>query len=407
MIYVIGIGISGASSLSPSAVEIIRRAVLLAGGIRHLAEFDDTNVAKFPVTADLDGLANAVAAAAKKGDAAVLATGDPLLYGIAAFLIRRFGKAEVEIIPNVSVVQEAFARIKEDANGVFITSAHGRRGLANLVNEARAASKLAVFTDAINTPAVISGALSKANAGGFDVYVCEAIGTKDERIRKGTLDSVAKMRGFHKLNTMILVRSSPRPAPALRRIGISDAAFKHRPGMITKEEIRVIALSKMDIQVDSVVWDIGSCSGSVAIEAGRLACSGQVYAVEKNAARVKDIRFNIKRLGVTNVEVLFGSAPQALMDDAIPLPDVVFVGGGGSKVGEILDYLSGRIRPGARVVATAVTIETASSVTSFFKKAGWQAETTLVSLAKTRNIGELNLIGAYNPVFIISASKPC
>lgn len=407
MIYVIGIGISGAQSLASGALDIIRRARLLVGGARHLDEFLDFKGARIPVTADLDGIAKAVAAAAKKGDVAVLATGDPLLYGIAAFLIRRFGKAAIEIIPNVSVVQEAFARIKEDANGVFITSAHGRRGLGALVNEARIAAKLAIFTDSENTPSVISGALCRAGAGGFDVYVCEALGTKDERIRKGALESVAKMRRFHPLNTMILIRTAPAAAPAQRRIGIPDEAFRHRPGMITKEEIRVIALSKMDIQVESVVWDIGSCSGSVAIEAARLASSGCVYAIEKNAARVKDIRANMKRFGVDNIKVLFGSAPQAMMDEDIPAPDAVFIGGGGSKVGEILAFLSNRIKPGARVVATAVTLETAGAVTSFFKKEGWQGETTLVSLAKTRNIGELNLLGAYNPVFVIGASRPC
>ncbi|OGQ57422.1 MAG: precorrin-6y C5,15-methyltransferase (decarboxylating) subunit CbiE, partial [Deltaproteobacteria bacterium RIFCSPLOWO2_02_FULL_53_8] len=136
MIYVIGIGISGRPSLAAPALEIISRAGLLAGGARHLAEFADFKGARLPVTADLDGLAKAVVMASKKGDVAVLATGDPLLYGIAAFLIRRFGKARVEVMPNVSVVQESFSRIKESANGVLITSAHGRRGLGGLVKEA-------------------------------------------------------------------------------------------------------------------------------------------------------------------------------------------------------------------------------------------------------------------------------
>ncbi|OGQ60523.1 MAG: precorrin-6Y C5,15-methyltransferase (decarboxylating) subunit CbiT, partial [Deltaproteobacteria bacterium RIFCSPLOWO2_02_FULL_53_8] len=169
----------------------------------------------------------------------------------------------------------------------------------------------------------------------------------------------------------------------------------------------LIASYGTSVRPDSVVWDIGSCSGSVAIEAARLASFGRVYAVEKSAGRVKDIKANIRRFGVDNVEVLYGIAPDCLRKKDIALPDVVFVGGGGSKVGEILAFLARRIKPGARVVATAVTLETASAVTAFFNKALWQVETTLVSLAKTRNIGELNLLGAYNPVFVLSASKPC
>jgi len=406
MIYVIGIGISGRASLAPAALEIIGRAGALAGASRHLAEFADFTGAKRPVTADLDRLARFISSAAKKGGAAVLATGDPLIYGVADFLIRRFGKAAVEIVPNVSVVQEAFARIKENANGVFITSAHGRRGLARLVFEGRRNAKLAIFTDGVNTPAVIARAFLREGVGAFDAYVCEAVGARDERMRRGTLESVARMRRFHPLNMMILIRTALPDVRQTCRFGIPDAAFRHRPGMITKEEIRVIALSKMDIGEDSVVWDIGSCSGSVAIEAGALAPFGAVYAIEKSAVRVRDIRANIKRFGVSNVNVICATAPQCLTDNGMPAPDAVFVGGGGSKVGAILAVVARRLRPGARVVAMAVTIETASAVTGFFKDRGWPGETTLVSIAKTRQLGELNLLGAYNPVFVISARRP-
>ncbi|MBI5886236.1 MAG: precorrin-6y C5,15-methyltransferase (decarboxylating) subunit CbiE [Deltaproteobacteria bacterium] len=406
MIYVIGIGISGRPSLAPAALEIIGRARGLAGASRHLAEFADFAGAKRPITADLDGLSRFISSVAKKGDVAVLATGDPLIYGVADFMIRRFGKAAVRIIPNVSVVQEAFALIKESANGVFITSAHGRRGLANLVDAGRRNAKLAILTDGVNTPAVIAREFLRGGAGGFDVYVCESIGMKAGRVRKGTLESVARMRRFHPLNTMILIRTASFESMRQRRIGIPDAAFRHRPGMITKEEIRVIALAKLDISEDSVIWDIGSCSGSVAIEAARLAPLGSVHAIEKSASRVRDIRANMRSLNAANVHVICASAPQCLTDKAMPPPDAVFVGGGGAKVGAILAVVARRAKPGARVVATAVTIETASVVTGFFNKRKWPVETTLVNLAKTRRLGDLNMLGAYNPVFVINARRP-
>jgi precorrin-6Y C5,15-methyltransferase (decarboxylating) CbiT subunit len=189
--------------------------------------------------------------------------------------------------------------------------------------------------------------------------------------------------------------------------------------MITKVDIRVLALSKMRLERDSVVWDIGAGSGSVAVEAALIADVGTVYAIEKDAKRVRDILKNRERFRAWNMEVINGRAPGCLKARSLPAPDAVFVGGGGKGLSAILDYVAGRIKTGGRVVVNAVTIETAYRAFGFFKVKGFSREMTLVGVSKVRAPGaakargagsargaakgasELNMLSADNPVFII------
>jgi precorrin-6Y C5,15-methyltransferase (decarboxylating) len=316
MLYIIGIGLKGRGSLSQDSLKLIDRAGLLVGGARHLNEFPEFKGKKVLIRSDLARVAGAIDAYTKKrgkSPVVVLATGDPNLFGIADFLMNRFGKKRVRIVPNVSPVQEAFARIKENLNDVKLLSVHGRgKGLEGVVSEIIGSGKAAVFTDRVNTPQKIARTLVKRGIDGFSTYVCEALGTKEERITKGSLKTIAR-GSYHPLNVMILIRDRKAPpAPesvALKPMaskslfGIPDKEFKFSGGMITKQEIRVIALSKLLLEPESVVWDIGSGSGSVAVEAARIASSGTVYAVEKEKNRVKVIEENRQRFAIKNLKM--------------------------------------------------------------------------------------------------------
>lgn len=404
MIYVIGIGIRGRNSLLPEALGIIEKAGLLVGGERHLSEFRALAVEKVR----LGGLDEAASVMekylkGKKGrPVAVLATGDPLIFGIGSFIIRRFGKKRVRVLPNVSAVQEAFSRIKEDMNGVKLLSVHGREAdYALLSKEAVLNAKLALFTDNVNTPARICSELKERGLGGVRAFVCESLGA-DERVTEGTLESISKRRSFDPLNMLILIRDA---VPATRKtgFGIPDRLFSHSGGMITKEEFRVVSLSKLELSEGDVVWDIGACSGSIAIEAARLA-GGRVFAIERDKRRASDIRENKKRFGCESLAVIEGEAPGALK--GLPAPDAAFIGGGGRGVNAILSYAARRLKPGGRAVVNAVTFETASAAFGFFGKKGWEKELIQMSISKARPAGDLNMLAAYNPVFIISGKKP-
>lgn len=414
MIHVIGIGLKGKESLDKEALCLIDRASMLVGGARRLEEFRDIKARKLPVSGGLDKAARSIREHIRNGGrgVVVLATGDPSLFGIADFIIRRFGKRGVRVIPNVSVIQEAFARIKESSNNVKVLSAHGRgAGLGGLCEEILLNDKAAVFTDPVNTPSRIASELLKRRAHGYTVYVAEDLGAANERIVKGTLRSISGRKGFSALNTMILIRDKGRGGrgrgpSGLRGLGLPDASFAHSSGMITKEEIRVIALSKLDIGSESVIWDIGSCSGSVAIEAARLAAHGMVYAFEKDRARCADIRVNMERFGTHNIEVVNGVAPACLKGAGIAAPDAAFVGGGGVLIGPILDRAGRRLKVGGRMVVSAVTIETAHAALGFFKKRKWVYDMSMVSLSRAKSVGELSMLSAHNPVFLITGVKP-
>jgi precorrin-6Y C5,15-methyltransferase (decarboxylating) len=403
MIYVVGIGIHGRRSLLERPLSLIEEAELIVGGKRHLDEFPDAPGLKAP----FKGLSEAASRIREhlkkcKGHVVVLATGDPLLFGIGSFILKEFGPDNVEVVPNVSAVQEAFARIKEEMNGVKILSAHGREAdFDRLAEEVAGCKRVALFTDKDNNPGRLSKELIKRGVTGLKAFVCEGLGTKKERVFQGTIETIARRRSFDPLNVFIILNEKGGPLPS--GFGIPDSLFSHSGGMITKEELRVIALAKLSITRSSVVWDIGACSGSVAIEAARLT-SGEVYAIEKEAARIKNIDENARRFKTDNLVIIKGEAPAALK--GLPVPDAVFVGGGGEDIVGILSLVSRRLRKGGRIVINAVTMETASRAFDFISKKGWEKELLLVSISRSKKVAGLTMLSANNPLFIISGRKP-
>ena len=186
-------------------------------------------------------------------------------------------------------------------------------------------------------------------------------------------------------------------------LGIPDEEFyQRRPerGLLTKSEVRVIALSKLRLRPDSVVWDIGGGAGSVTIEAALLTPKGAVYVVERNDEDCENIRENIKKFGTGNVTLLQGNAPEGL--DAWPNPDAVFVGGSGGRMGEIVAESCRRLQPEGRIVVDVATIENLSEAHEQVKAQGFETELTLVSVARSKKIVGLTRFDALNPVFIIT-----
>lgn len=410
MIYVTGIGGAGVDSLCRRALEAISSAGLIAGASRHLALFKGVDAERVVINGGLDSLASSIGAYLEgrpKKCVAVLATGDPLLFGIAGFLIKRFGRKNVTIIPNVSVVQEALAMIKETANGLQVLSGHGRGAdLTGLCEGILASARTAVFTDEVNNPGRISRALLERGASGYKVYVAESIGLEGERVVSGTLEKIGLMKRFAPLNVMILIKEKARVGTPPHRPGIPDEMFAHKSGMITKQEYRVVSLSRLAIARDSIVWDIGSGCGSVAIEAALLAPLGRVYAIEKEKKRVRDIEKNVRSFSLKNIEVINGSAPGCLKGKRLGSPDAVFIGGGGAGVKDILAFCSSKVKKGGNVVVNGVTMETANAAFEFFRAKGWERDLVLMNLSKARDLNGLNMLSASNPVFIITGTRP-
>lgn len=408
MVHLIGIGINGKDSLSYKTLEIIEESNILFGGERHLCYFPEFKGERFIIKSNLK---EAVTHIKKNKDKkiTVLASGDPGFYGIADYIIKNLGKDGIEIIPNISSMQWAFAKIKETWHDAEIISSHGhaRGGIdfEKIVKAAAYSNKIGIFTSNGDEPKMIAEALIKNGLDDFDAYICENIGASDEKIASYPLKGIVS-KTFSPLNVMILLNNNvktvdTRPTEAI--FGFSDESFSHSGGLITKEEIRAITLAKLRLTENSTVWDIGAGSGSVAIEAGRIAKAGRVYAIEKNTERVCQIKENIKIFKMKNVEVVEGDAPDCL--DGLIEPDAVFIGGSGGRLQIIINACHKRLKNDGRIVINAVTLDTLKIATDSLKGFGMPFEIISVNIAKSKDISDSIFFEAQNPVYIISGEK--
>ena len=289
--------------------------------------------------------------------------------------------------------------------------------IEGIVDEIVCYDKMGIFTDPDNTPSKIAKALIEKGIKDYHAYVCEDLGTDNEKITEGTLAQITRKK-FSPLNVMLLIKkgqgkvlpTSNSQLPTF--FGIPNSEFSHPKGMITKEEIRVISLSKLKLKTDSITWDIGAGAGSLSIEAAMLTNNGKVFAVEKDVVRIRHIERNKKKFNAANLEIIHKNAPHGLKN--LPAPDAVFIGGGGKGVAKILDVCSKRLKQGGRIVVNAITLETLAAAAGFFKSKAWNTETISVNIAKTKlvpaglkqgDVASLHLFNAYNPVFVVVGEK--
>ena len=404
-LYIIGMGDDGQATLGARALSRVEEADLLLGGERLLRFFEHLRCEKIAIKSNLSECSDLIKKRLPSARIVVLASGDPGFFGIARYLVGELGKENVEIIPNVSSIQLAFARIKESWEDAVLLSAHARP-IDAVVEAVKQNPKVAILTDAMNTPAAIASALLKASIDEGRAYVCENLGGSGETITEATIAELVGM-SCSPMNVIVLIRDiDRRPSPIIWSPGIPDDEFHQRKplrGLITKAEVRVISLSKLRLSGDSTVWDVGAGCGSVSIEASLLARNGKVYAVEKETINIANIQKNVEKFSAHNVAVIQGTAPDVLT--TLPGPDAVFVGGSGGKLGEILEEVGRRLRPSGRIVVNLATISNLSDAVQKLKQLGFQADVTLVNVARSKPVGELVRFESLDPVFVIAASR--
>lgn len=186
--------------------------------------------------------------------------------------------------------------------------------------------------------------------------------------------------------------------------GLPDDMFApRRPGsnVITKRDVRAISLAHLGLHQHTTLWDIGSGTGSVAIEAARLANAGHVYAIECDSEALAAIHTNCHRLNAPNVTVIAGRAPQVLHD--LPDPDAVFIGGSSGTLTAILEVVQTRLRLGGHLVVNLATIEHLTEAVEYFRQSAWEWECTMVNIARTQQILDMTRFAAMNPVFVLTA----
>ncbi|MGA2152113.1 MAG: precorrin-6y C5,15-methyltransferase (decarboxylating) subunit CbiE [Geobacteraceae bacterium] len=397
-IYLIGAGIAGWEGFSAKALEVIDKAEVLIGHQRHLDIFPDYPGEKQPLE-DLSMMLDYLKTTDKR--VVVLGSGDPNFFGVARFLLRNLHKDRIEIFPNVTSIQYAFARIKEPWDDAIFVSVHGR-GLKGAIDRIVAAEKAAVLTDSTNTPAMIARELVHRGAEGYDAWLCEDMGTPAEKFTKTDVRGLAELQASP-LNILILIKTWEPNLEHYPVIGIDDEEFATAKKLITKQEVRAVTLGKLKLQDDLVMWDIGAGSGSVSIEASNLMPNGKIYALEKNPQYIVFVRGNLKKFVARNVVLIEAYAPEGL--DDLPDPDRVFIGGSGGMLEDIIDAVDKRLKSDGVIVLNAVTLDTLTKAVEFLEDHGYTVEVTCVNIAKTRGLTEFKMFEAHNPVYIIAAWK--
>jgi precorrin-6Y C5,15-methyltransferase (decarboxylating) len=399
-IYVIGAGVKGHEEFGRRALELIRQADLLVGGERQLALFPEFGGEKLAIGNNLGTVIDRLKS--HPGSRVVLASGDPLFFGIGRHLLRNLPDADFEFLPNVSSVQYAFAKIREPWDDTVFVSTHGR-GIKEAVDRIVANDKAAVLTDDQHNPAAIARELIERGRDGYTAWLCENLGSAEERIVRTDVRGLLEITAAS-LNVLILIKEYEAGGEGARAaLGIADEEFSTVKKLITKEEVRAVSLAKLRLRHDMTLWDIGAGSGSVSIEADQLLPNGEVYAVERNPQCLAFLKENLGKFQSRHVNVVAGEAPGCF--DQLPDPDRVFIGGSGGNLWDILKAIDGRLPAAGRVVLNAVTLDTLTAASEFFENAGYQLEVVMVNIARTRPLTDYKLFEAHNPVFVITAAK--
>ncbi|WP_417914860.1 precorrin-6y C5,15-methyltransferase (decarboxylating) subunit CbiE [Candidatus Electronema sp. JM] len=409
-------GISG-GRLEPEHRQRIEQCSAVAASQRHhelLAGLDIRRIAITPV----EEMIFEAAVSLQNNDVAVLASGDPLFFGIGRTLLERFGPERVEIVPAISAVQLACARFKLPWDDLTLISLHGRApGL--LAGKVLSQPRVMLFTDHRHSPDRIAAdllALLKEHGDtdriqGLNIRVAENLGLPEERLWQGSLEETAQAK-FADLNLMLIEHASAGPADDENEagadcvFGLQEDEIKHSRGLITKDEVRAVILHRLRLPSSGVFWDVGGGSGSVSIEAARLCPELAIYVIEQKEEGWRNIRANIARYGLYNITLVRGQAPEALRD--LPDPDRIFIGGSRGLLAEIIAPCAQRLIKGGRLAVSAVLQNTAEQAPLLMTANGLEADSR--TIAVTRELKDFDEDGQpsglrLNPITIITGKK--
>ena len=396
---VVGMGEDGIEGLSPAARTIIETAEVLAGGKRHLEKVPADPRDRLTWQGGMGHTVEAIAEL-KPRRVAVIVSGDPMHYGIGPLLARRFDAGEMTIVPAPGAFSLAAARMGWSLADVEVLSVHGRPVETMALHLAPGVRLLVLSRDG-DSPGAVARVLRDRGFGPSPMTVLEHMGGPHERRVDGTAADWAPERASD-LNTMAVeCRAAPDARPWPRVAGLPEEAFEH-DGQITKREVRAVTLAALAPLPGQTLWDVGAGSGAVGIEWLRAIPSGRAVAVECDAGRAAAIARNAAALGVPDLEVVAGEAPEALSRIETP-PDAVFVGGGVSRPG-VMEAAWQVLAGGGRLVANAVTIEAEEKLLSFRNEAG--GDLTRLAISRARPVGRLSGFEPMREVTQLVAVKP-
>ncbi len=395
---IVGIGEDGVDGLGSAARALVDSAEVLVGGARHLAMVPDDGRERLAWPTPLVTLVDKIVARRDR-QVCVLATGDPLYYGVGVTLAKRVPIDEMTIVPGPSAFALAAARVGWPRAETEALTLHGRPA-SQVQPYIQPGARLLILSDSGATPAEVAALLTVRGYGESRITVLEHMGgPKDRQVTRTAANwQETDIAG---LNTLAVECVADTDAPLLPRVpGLPDDVFDH-DGQLTKREVRAATLAALAPVPGQLLWDVGAGSGAIGIEWMRAHFTCRAIAVERDGARASLIAENAKQLGTPKLDIVNGEAPSAL--DALPSPGAVFVGGGVATDG-IMESAWNALSSGGRLVANAVTLEGEQKLFAWQQSQGGALSRIAVSHAEP--IGGFMGWMPSRPVTQYAANKP-
>ncbi|WP_099864810.1 precorrin-6y C5,15-methyltransferase (decarboxylating) subunit CbiE [Pararhizobium haloflavum] len=395
---ILGVGDDGADGLTPAQRRALDGARMVVGSRRVL---DRLTLGESQVTDWSAGVQATIGQIlARRGEpVCVLATGDPMHYGIGATLLAHVAADEMRVLPSPSAFSLAAARLGWPLQDAAHISLHGRavERLAAHLSEGR---RILALTSAGGTAGEAARILCEAGYGASRLTVLEHMGGPQERMVETTAEMIGDER-FADFNTLAIeCWANVRPIVDGTGPGLPDDAYRH-DGQLTKREVRAVVLAHLRPAAGRLLWDVGAGCGSVAIEWMRAAEGARAVAIERDAGRLAMLRENAARLGAPDIAAIQGEAPDVL--SGLDAPHAVFIGGGLSGAG-VFEVCWTALRPGGRLVATAVTLESEARMLALHADHG--GELVRIAVSRAEPVGRFSGWKPFMPVTLFSLEKP-
>ena len=407
----------------PTAIKSIESAKVLAGGRRALAEFARADQRQIVITGDVAATLAAIEAALNDNEVTVMVSGDPGYYSLLPALNARFGERVGEVVPGVSSLQVAFARLKMPWQNATLLSFHGREPDRDALNFAPG-KIIGALTDSRNNSQAIAELLLKCGwPKNSSCHIALRLSYPEEKIIDTDLQGasigepishgviIVSDKSNKEVNKNRIVgelfacrRAEAEFEAKHQHIGIADGEFYRGKIPMTKEEVRILTIAKARISPGDTVYDIGAGTGSLTVEAARQAWRGKVYAWEKNPEGVKLIEANGRKFGAENISIIAADAPEKMTET--PAADAVIIGGSGGKLAEILAAADKKLKPGGRIVLNFVTVQNLAQAIEFMRAAkNYRYETCQMQVSRWRQVGRYDMGEGQNPVYIMTCVK--
>jgi len=402
-LILIGVGSQG---LTAKQTGMLAQCKLIVGDPRHLVLVQEM-AAKKQAISPLAPALESIQIGLATGNVGVLASGDPLFFGIGRRLLREFDEEVLVVLPALSTMQEACARFKLPWDDMKIVSLHGRKTL-HAPGLLLGSEKTFVFTDQNNTPARLAQQLieylelieDESLLVQCRVHVAENLGTGEERLFSGTLTEAATQE-FAELNVLIVTRP-PLGAEGIPVFGLTEDEIAHSRGLITKDEVRAVTLHALRLPNAGVFWDIGAGSGSISVAAARLHSGLTIFAVDQHPEAFANVKRNIRQFGCYNIIPIQGEATAVL--NGLPDPNRVFVGGSGGKLAAIIGQAADRLPSGGRMVVNGVIGTTVAEAPQCMAAHGLKVDLTRVQIERT-TFPETEPGKVLNPITVMTGRK--